>query len=158
MMDMFLLLPLTVLQGAAVVVVFVWRLWKVHTRVRVQSRVVSLPLCMAQDRAPQLPQTHCGFVKHSVLSIIEQAVGDHKVEVSLQVSKRAVLVSLQLGPHGGEVHGLRDKLQVIWYLRCTENTIIGRMRYGDKFILSYMHFSHQAQKKKKNSRYIILMM
>lgn len=70
---------------------------------------------------------YCSLVKHSVFSIVKQAVGDHEVEISLQVSDRAIFVSFQFGFYCGEVHGVRDKLQVIWDLRSQEHIFCSRL-------------------------------
>lgn len=55
-------------------------------------------------------------MEHGVLGVVLEAVGDHEVKVLLQVSDGAVGVSLQLCTHGGEVHRLGNKLQIIWDL------------------------------------------
>lgn len=55
-------------------------------------------------------------MKHGVLGVVLEAVGDHEVKILLQVCDGAVGMSLQLGAHGGKVHGLGNKLQVIWDL------------------------------------------
>lgn len=55
-------------------------------------------------------------MKHGVLGVVLEAVGDHEVKVLLQVRDGAIGMSLQFGTHGGEVHGLGNKLQVIWDL------------------------------------------
>lgn len=56
-------------------------------------------------------------MKHGVLGVVLEAVVDHEVEVLLDVRDGAIGMSLQFGTHGGEVHGLGYKLQVIWDLR-----------------------------------------
>lgn len=52
-------------------------------------------------------------MKHGVLGVVLETVGDHQVKVLLQVGDGAVHVSLKFGAHGGKVHGLGDELQVI---------------------------------------------
>ena len=40
----------------------------------------------------------------------------HQLEVLLKVLQASVLVALQLGLHGAEVHGLADDVQIVWHL------------------------------------------
>lgn len=52
-------------------------------------------------------------MKHCVLGVVLETVGDHQVKILLQIRDGAVHVSLQFGAHGGKIHGLGDELQVI---------------------------------------------
>lgn len=87
-----------------------------HARGRVQASVVGLSLGVTEDCTPQVTETLGSTVEQRILGIVQQAVGHHHVEVYLQVGQRVITVGFQLGAHGGEVHGLADKLQVVWDL------------------------------------------
>lgn len=108
---------LTIIPGAAVVLMLVGGIREVHASVRVQPRAVGLPMSVPQNSTSEVTQAYCGTMEHRVLGIVAQAVGYHEVEVTLQLCKRAVSVGFQLGAHGGEVHGLGYELQIVWYLQ-----------------------------------------
>lgn len=89
------------------------RVGEMHPRAGIQADALELPLGVAEDGPAHLAQLQGRLVEQGVLGVVLEAVGDHQVEVPLQVGDGAVGVSLQLAAHGGEVHGLGDELQVV---------------------------------------------
>lgn len=88
-----------------------------HAGGGIQANVLRLPMSVTKYGSAHLLQLYGCLVKHGVLGVVLEAVGDHEVKVLLQVCNGAVGVSLQFAAHGGEVHGLGNELQVIWDLR-----------------------------------------
>lgn len=48
--------------------------------------------------------------------IVIHAVLDNPLKVFVKIVKRAILVTLHLGFHGREIHGMVNILQVVWHL------------------------------------------
>lgn len=113
------LLPpsLTILPRAAVEVPFLRRFEEKHARVFIKAGVGGLPLGVTQHGSPQLPEPQRRAVVDGVLGVVQEAVGNHQVEIVFQVSHRAIGVTLQLRLHSREVHGPADELWVVWNLR-----------------------------------------
>lgn len=88
-----------------------------HACGMVETSAESLLLRMPQDGSAHLLELHGSFVEHRLTGVVPQTVRHHQVEVCFQICHGAVLMSLQLLTHGSEVHGLRNKLQIIWNLR-----------------------------------------
>lgn len=62
------------------------------------------------------------LVEERVLGVVLHAVGDDEVEVGLELLQAPVVVAVDAFPHGGEVHGVLDVVQVVRYLQGTEET------------------------------------
>lgn len=61
-------------------------------------------------------------VEERVLGVVRHAVVDDEVEVILKVLQALVLVSVDPFPHGGEVHGVLDVVQVVRNLQDHDET------------------------------------
>lgn len=88
----------------------------------VKADSVCLSAGPADDDSSMVLHPLSCLVEKRVLSIVRQTVGDDEVEVVLKVVEAPVLMTVDSFPHGGEVHGVLDVVQVVRNLRETEET------------------------------------
>lgn len=93
-----------------------------HPAGEVEADSVGLSACPAEDDASVVLHPLSCLVEKRVLGVVRHAVGDDEVEVGLELLQTPVVVSINAFPHGGEVHGLLDVVQVIRNLQGTEET------------------------------------
>ena len=84
------------------------------------------PLCFSAGPAEDGPAVvlhplSC-LVEECVLGVVGHAVGDDEVEVRLELLQASVVVGVDAFPHGGEVHGVLDVVQVVGNLQAAEGT------------------------------------
>ncbi len=80
-----------------------------------------MSLCFCQITKVSLHPLSC-LVEKGVLSVVLHAVGDDEVEVVLELLQAPVLMSIDAFPHGGEVHGVPDVVQVVRNLQGRKET------------------------------------
>lgn len=76
----------------------------------------------AEDDPPVVLHPLSRLVEKRVLGVVRHAVGDDEVEVVLELLQAPVIVRVDAFPHGGEVHGVLDVVQVVGNLQETEET------------------------------------
>lgn len=80
---------------------------------KVEADSVGLSAGPAEDDSSVVLHTLSYLVEEGVLGVVQHAVVDDEVEVILKVLQAPVLVSIDPFPHGGEVHGVLDVVQVV---------------------------------------------
>lgn len=53
------------------------------------------------------------LVEERVFGVVQHTVGDDEVEIALELFQAPVMVCVNALPHGGEVHGVRDVVQIV---------------------------------------------
>lgn len=90
---------------------------QVHAGLVVEADPVRLPPGAPDDHPAQLPEAQGGPVEHRVLGVVLEAVVDDETKVALERLKSQVAVGFQKVPHGLEVHGGVDVVQVVRHLQ-----------------------------------------
>lgn len=88
----------------------------------VKANSLSLPSGPAEDGSSVVLHPLTCPVEKRVLGVVLHAVEDDEVEVCLELLQAPVVMSVDAFPHGGEVHGVLDVVQVVWNLQETERT------------------------------------
>lgn len=97
----------------------------------VEPDALRVPPRLPDDGAAAVPQPNARAVEVVFPVVVLEAVGHYEVEVLLELVQAAVAVRVDALPHGREVHGVRDDVQVIGNLMMTEqNSDIGFAVHG----------------------------
>ncbi len=113
---------LTVLPGEGGRRLQFWGFGQMQPAGKVEADSVGLSAGPAEDDASVVLHPLSCLVEKCVLGVVRHAVRDDEIEVSLKLLQTPVFMSVDAFPHGGEVHGVLDVVQVIWNLQETEET------------------------------------
>lgn len=92
---------------------------RVHATFGFEAEAFDMAPSLPQDDPTQIPHSHGCTVKIRVLGVVLHTVRNHEVEIGLKLVQAVVLVRLYTFPHGGEVHGVFNVVQIIRYLKGT---------------------------------------
>lgn len=88
-----------------------------HAAFRVEADFLDVSSGLPQQGAALVSETHGGAVEVRVLGVVFHAVVHNEVEVLLKLVQVAVALRVDVLPHGGEVHGVLDVVEVVGDLR-----------------------------------------
>lgn len=88
-----------------------------HAAVAVKADLLHVSPGLPEQHAALVPQAHGGAVEVRVLGVVLHAVVHDEVEVLLELLQVAVALRVHALPHGGEVHGVLDVVEVVRDLR-----------------------------------------
>lgn len=110
-----------------------------HAAFRVEADFLDVSPGLPEQGSSLVPETHGSAVEVRVLGVVFHAVVDNEIEVLLELVQVAVALRVDALPHGGEVHGVLDVVQVVGYLQenNNHNNLVLQSEVPNKFNFSY---------------------
>lgn len=84
-----------------------------HPTGEVKTDPVGLPAGTAEYHPAVVLHPLSCLVEECVFGVVQHTVGDDEVEITLELFQAPVMVCVNALPHGGEVHGVCDVVQIV---------------------------------------------
>lgn len=118
-----------------------------HAAFGVEADFLNVSPRLPQQGSSLISETHGGAVEVRVLGVVFHAVVDNEVEVLLELVQVVVALCVDALPHGGEVHGVLDVVEVVGHLQENNNNPALQSEVpAVTFLIVTFFFFHKSQK------------